>query len=79
MNNGFVKFILGHPFLLAMAKLVITIGEVIVHFVAMQDFQSMKQKDINDHLRHNYDDREHQIVVKISLSYTVTLWNSCLV
>ncbi len=56
-----------------MSELVITIGEVIIHLVPMQYLQSMKQEHIYDHLRYNDDNREHQIVVQISLSNAITL------
>ena len=79
MNDASSETFLIHPLLLAVSELVLSISEIVIHFVSPNDFQQMQQEDVNYHLREDNNAREGQIIRKFSLSNGITLWNLCLV
>ena len=79
MNDGLIQGSLTTEFLGSMSELVVTVSKVVIEFVAVNDFQDMKQKYINYHLREYNDYTEDEVVGQISLTDGVLLRDLCLI
>ncbi len=58
---------------------VVTVGQVIVSFVAMHDLQNVEQEDVDGVLGYDDDDCEKEVVPQISLPDLVVLGNLSLI
>jgi hypothetical protein len=56
MINASRKALLVDPFLLPHLELVLTVGEIIIYFVAPNYFKEMQKENVYDHLRKDYDE-----------------------
>lgn len=55
MDDASSEALLVNPFLLTSIEFILSIGEIIIHFVTPNDLQKMQQEDIDYHLREDND------------------------
>ena len=56
-----------------MSEFVVAVCEIIIEFVAVEDFEDVEEEDVDYHVREDHDYREDQVIVEVIFSYLVSL------